>query len=77
MNDHDRITDILAQHEIKDKLLADKLLTLFITIAGEHNRIRKETEAKIYKAILSNQLVKPEHTKVVYQLMRNAEEKLL
>lgn len=75
MNDYDRIESILREHGISNKKLAEQLLQLLIDIAGERIIAKERAEAEIYRAILTNKMVKPEFTKTIYQLMQSAEEK--
>lgn len=77
-NDQDRIINIinetvtLSSKEVNK--LADKILGLFIDIAGERLQTTAQTKADIYEALLTNKMVKDEYLKVIYELYINAKE---
>lgn len=76
MTDQDRIVELMEQHGVKNKSLADDLLGLYIEIAGEKLIEIERAKAGIYRTILTNKLVKPEYMKAIYELMQQSEEKL-
>lgn len=66
INDFDRIVDVLAQYEVDNPKLAEAILGLFISIAGDKLRSREGVKSEIYKEILEKGWVKPEHYKDIY-----------
>lgn len=76
MTDDERIKELLEEHGAYTKALHTELLQLFIDIAGEKLIEIERAKFKIYQAILTNKMVKPEYMKAVYNLMKQSEEKL-
>jgi hypothetical protein len=75
ITDQERLENVLQEHGAYTKALANDLLGLVIEIAGERLIEKERSRAEIYRAILTNKMVKPEFTKTIYQLMQSAEEK--
>lgn len=77
MTDFDRIKNAIVENENKSAdQLANVLLELFISIAGERLIEKERVRRDIYKSFLQNKMVKPEFYKTVYNLMMKSEEKL-
>lgn len=76
ITDDERIKNVLEEHGAYTKALHTELLQLFIEIAGEKLIDIERAKAGVYRAILTNKLVKPEYMKTIYQLMEQSEEKL-
>lgn len=76
MTDDERIKQTLEEHGAYTKALHTELLQQFIDIAGERLIEKERVRRDIYRAILTNKMVKPEYMKAIYELMQSAEEKL-
>lgn len=76
MTDDERIKQTLEEHGAYTKALHTELLQQFIDIAGERLIEKEKVRADIYRAILTNKMVKPEFMKPLYDLMQSAEEKV-
>lgn len=77
MNDLERIKAITTKYFAQsDGKMEDEILQLFISIAGERIREKERVKANIYQALLTNQVIKPEAVKTVYQLLQKAKEHL-
>lgn len=75
MTDFDRIKDVLAQYEVDNDKLAEAILQLFISIAGDKLRSHEGVKAEIYKEILQKGWIKPEHYKTIYEQYSNMLER--
>lgn len=76
MTDDERIKELLEEHGAYTKALHTEILQLVIDIAGEHLIEKERVKAELLNTILTHKMVKPEYMKALYQLKRNAEEKL-
>jgi hypothetical protein len=74
-NDFDRIVDVLAQYEVDNPKLAEAILGLFISIAGDKLKNHEGVKAEIYKEILQKGWIKPEHYKTIYEQYSNMLER--
>ena len=75
MTDYDRIVDVLAQYEVDNDKLAEAILNLFISIAGDKLRNHEGVKAEIYKTILEKGWIKPEHYKTIYSQYQSMKER--
>lgn len=65
--DYDRIVDVLAQYEVNYPKLAEVMLGLFISIAGDKLRSHEGVKAEIYKEIMEKGWIKPDKYQEIYK----------